>query len=1110
MKKLFLAILLLITGICTGQIWLMPDYIFSFEKAIEARDGINLMELPVNGSNYIGFDGPDSRTTSVRLQLPDTDPVFGQILQFSTPVAGISTGLWIDGVGNDANVIAVLGATTVALPANTYSNGTLGVGATLTGNANGAFPVTDGITFVVNDRILVKNEASQLKNGLFVFTQVGTAGTPYILTRATDGDVQAEIDDETIIVQAGTANRGKLFAQQTVLPVVGTDNIVFASISSPYVTQKGAGIQVTGQISYWDNAARQLNKGSSNLTYTAATLTLFASNIAIPTTTSTVGTIYKNGERVIHFYKSAGTNDNIFIGKNSGNYTAVATSNFNGNIGIGDRVLDALTSGYFNTIVGTAAGDFMTTGFSNSLYGTQSGRNISTGDRNTGMGDAALYGAAINIDINGNSAYGALSLNLINTGADNNAAFGLEAGEGVSTGDNNSYFGTRAGEGNTTFSGQVVVGYDIDAAAADFAVNIANLLGGSTATGIPRWLGFASLVTDNTNTKVSSVDPVTGDVELMDISSFTPGTLYSGDGSLAGNRAVGIGDFYLRFDATDGNYMLLDPASFMSVLKATDGTANSFLQLTSDISASVNANLIAQNGTGSSTIGIYSSAADGYHFDIATTDGVNTLGFTGNAVTRSYQFDGANVGIGITPTADQLFRISDSGNDYLIIDKTAETITADAVDGFFVGFAGQNTLYSKRTDFSFGAGDIDGVGDGNRFIINPSINSAFLDNSADDIKLGINTVAPEYRLHAYSSGTAAIANQVSATSSKIPVFLGINTRGDLTTPTATQSGDILAQFSGMGHDGLSYSNNTVAAIKMFAASTFDPSNHPTEIGFYTTNVSTTTQQMLIDKNGGITITALGGNGPQVVTVGNTGKLAVGTNGTERLNAPYSAVYIMDDFLNVSTIETGEIGTAGWTSTGSGTGAGIAGSTSPTAHPGTVSMQTGTTTTGNAAISLGSFYSAGGGVTTYTTDCRVSTLSTVGEEYIARIGLHDATSGGAVTDGIYFQYDRLTDGNFWSVITSNNSTPTKIVTSTAIVGNTWYRLKIVVNADGTEARFYVDDVEVSGTGYPITTNIPTAAARTSGPSCQMVKSAGTTSVQLDVDFAEFKQILTVTR
>jgi hypothetical protein len=88
--------------------------------------------------------------------------------------------------------IACALATTEPLPANSYSNGSAGVGATLSGTANGALSV-DGTAVVVGDRILVKDEANLARNGAYTVTATGSAGAAYVLTRAADYDAPAEI-----------------------------------------------------------------------------------------------------------------------------------------------------------------------------------------------------------------------------------------------------------------------------------------------------------------------------------------------------------------------------------------------------------------------------------------------------------------------------------------------------------------------------------------------------------------------------------------------------------------------------------------------------------------------------------------------------------------------------------------------------------------------------------------------------------------------------------------------------------------------------------------------------------------------------------------------------
>jgi len=138
-------------------------------------------------------------------------------------------------------------ATTAALPANTYNNGASGVGATLTATANGALSVDSTLT-ITSERILVKNEATQANNGVYTVTQIGSAGTPYILTRATDFDTVGtgtnQIDEgDFFLVTSGVANLNTAWVQQTTPPItVGTTAIVFQQFAAPLVYSAGTGL----------------------------------------------------------------------------------------------------------------------------------------------------------------------------------------------------------------------------------------------------------------------------------------------------------------------------------------------------------------------------------------------------------------------------------------------------------------------------------------------------------------------------------------------------------------------------------------------------------------------------------------------------------------------------------------------------------------------------------------------------------------------------------------------------------------------------------------------------------------------------------------------------
>ncbi len=146
----------------------------------------------------------------------------------------------------------VLAATTAALPACTYANGALGVGATLTASAPGAFPAQDGVSVTVSDSLLVKNQASSLQNGQYILTDAGSGITPWILTRRTSYDTVSEILRGTATpVLAGTVNGGKVFWMVSPTPsTIGTDPITFDILFIPggSAYTPGNGIDISGII----------------------------------------------------------------------------------------------------------------------------------------------------------------------------------------------------------------------------------------------------------------------------------------------------------------------------------------------------------------------------------------------------------------------------------------------------------------------------------------------------------------------------------------------------------------------------------------------------------------------------------------------------------------------------------------------------------------------------------------------------------------------------------------------------------------------------------------------------------------------------------------------
>ena len=138
-------------------------------------------------------------------------------------------------------------ATTANLSA-TYSNGTAGVGATLTNSGTQAALSIDGITMVAADRVLVKDQSTAAQNGIYVVTNIGSGSSNWILTRATPEDQPAELSGGSFVfVEQGTANgdNGYVFTH-TGAPTFGTTALDVTQFSGAGQITAGAALTKSG------------------------------------------------------------------------------------------------------------------------------------------------------------------------------------------------------------------------------------------------------------------------------------------------------------------------------------------------------------------------------------------------------------------------------------------------------------------------------------------------------------------------------------------------------------------------------------------------------------------------------------------------------------------------------------------------------------------------------------------------------------------------------------------------------------------------------------------------------------------------------------------------
>ena len=138
-------------------------------------------------------------------------------------------------------------ATTANLTA-TYSNGSAGVGATLTNSGTQATLTIDSTAANLDDRVLVKDQTTRTQNGIYVVTNVGGASSNWVLTRATPEDQPAELSGGAFVfVEEGVlnANNGYTFTH-TGQPTFGTTNLDVSQFSGAGQITAGAAMSKDG------------------------------------------------------------------------------------------------------------------------------------------------------------------------------------------------------------------------------------------------------------------------------------------------------------------------------------------------------------------------------------------------------------------------------------------------------------------------------------------------------------------------------------------------------------------------------------------------------------------------------------------------------------------------------------------------------------------------------------------------------------------------------------------------------------------------------------------------------------------------------------------------
>jgi hypothetical protein len=653
-----------------------PNYIGGYQPtAISYGEFVNsLSAVGVQSVTGLDTDNTDPLNPVVELAIDNTT-LAGQGTLLD-PLRAIQT--------ETAQVVLFANlATTEVLKACTYNNGTLGVGATLTGNANGQLSTIsftgqiDNTTTALGQIILVKNQASQLQNGLYEVTQLGSVSTPFILTRTTDADTQAELYPIQINVFNGAINANTAFLQKTVDPVIGTSPIVFqttpigitntpvlhldtvTSTVLPTCTYTaGTNATLPGIGAYLEATAvgalgtisgialivgmrilvkdqvNQAHNGTYNVAVSGSLTTRWRL-VRVDAWGSNFVRLQRewkvNNSLSTKFGARYSTNlnslANTAVGTTALVFNEVPTSGLPAWVETDATDLTLWCNGKGNLSENTTFGQFSLKSLTGGIYNTAVGRNSLSlsvvGNQNTAIGSDALYN---NTSAGNNTAVGSSALSGNVSGVEN-IAIGVIALSNGATGSKNIGIGNTALTLNTA-NDNVAVGHS----------TLSNNTTGTTNTAI----GNEALYLNTTGTSNTAIGRgvLRSNTTASDNTGVGLNALFNNT-TASNNTAIGASA--LQANTTGNSCTAL---GFYALLTNTTGFANTSigsqsLQLNTTGQSNV---VVGQNGLSGNTTG---------SFNIAIGSSTNSGNFSGSVI----------IGTGATATASNQFVVGSSGNN---------------------------------------------------------------------------------------------------------------------------------------------------------------------------------------------------------------------------------------------------------------------------------------------------------------------------------------------------------------------------------------------------------------------------------------------------------------